>query len=154
MNKNIEHYLYKTNFLDKEYCEHSINVLNKNNWTPHEWYNYSTDSLSTNNEQPSVIQPDNYTPEVRLINDYIIEKMHTSITEYLERLSFHWYTSWEGYSAIKFIRYNQEQTMEAHCDHIHSMFDGETKGIPTLSIIGLLNDNYEGGDIIMFEDKK
>ncbi len=74
--------------------------------------------------------------------------------EYLERLSFHWYGSWEGYSAIKFIRYNQEQTMEAHCDHIHSMFDGETKGIPTLSIIGLLNDNYEGGDIIMFEDKK
>tara|TARA_R100000008_G_C3503499_1_gene124939 strand:- start:49 stop:624 length:576 start_codon:yes stop_codon:yes gene_type:complete len=154
MNKNIEHYLYKTNFLDKEYCEHSINVLNKNDWAPHEWYTYRTDSLNSNNQQPSVIQPDDYTHEVKLINDYIIQEMHSFIAEYLERLSFHWYTSWEGYSVIKFIRYNQGQTMKRHCDHIHHLFDGNIKGIPTLSIIGLLNDDYEGGDIIMFEDKK
>jgi len=44
--------------------------------------------------------------------------------------------------------------MAEHCDHINSIFDGQRKGIPTLSIVGSLNDDYEGGDFIMFEDKK
>ena len=39
-------------------------------------------------------------------------------------------------------------------DHIHSIFDGNIKGIPVLSVVGLLNDNYEGGDFVMFEDYK
>jgi predicted 2-oxoglutarate/Fe(II)-dependent dioxygenase YbiX len=32
------------------------------------------------------------------------------------------------------------------------LFDGERKGIPILSIVGLLNDNYEGGKFIFFEN--
>ena len=44
--------------------------------------------------------------------------------------------------------------MAEHCDHIHSMFDGKTKGIPTLSVLGTLNDNYKGGDFIMFKKNK
>ena len=44
--------------------------------------------------------------------------------------------------------------MENHCDHIHSMFDGERKGIPILSIVGVLNDDYEGGELIMFDGDK
>jgi predicted 2-oxoglutarate/Fe(II)-dependent dioxygenase YbiX len=34
------------------------------------------------------------------------------------------------------------------------MFDGERKGIPILSVLGILNDNYEGGEFIMFDDYK
>ena len=44
--------------------------------------------------------------------------------------------------------------MASHCDHIHSLFDGERKGIPILSVLGLLNDNFEGGDFIFFDDYK
>ena len=44
--------------------------------------------------------------------------------------------------------------MKKHWDQIHSMFSGEKKGVPILSIVGVLNDNYEGGDFIMFEDTK
>ena len=42
--------------------------------------------------------------------------------------------------------------MSKHCDHIHDVFDGERKGIPTISILGGLNNNYEGGEFIMFDD--
>ena len=42
--------------------------------------------------------------------------------------------------------------MEENCDHITSLFkDG---GIPILSIIIGLNDNYKGGEFIMFKDKE
>ena len=30
------------------------------------------------------------------------------------------------------------------------MFDGERKGIPTLTVLGGLNDDYEGGELMMF----
>ena len=35
-----------------------------------------------------------------------------------------------------------------------SLFDGETRGVPILSCLGVLNDNYEGGDFIICEDKR
>ena len=44
--------------------------------------------------------------------------------------------------------------MALHCDHIHDMFDGTRKGIPTLTILGLLNDDFEGGEFLMFDEEK
>ena len=44
--------------------------------------------------------------------------------------------------------------MENHCDHVSDMFDGKRRGVPILSIIGILNDDYEGGNLIMFKDRK
>tara|TARA_R100001086_G_scaffold168541_1_gene91612 strand:+ start:6935 stop:7177 length:243 start_codon:yes stop_codon:yes gene_type:complete len=43
--------------------------------------------------------------------------------------------------------------MRKHYDHIHSIFDGSRKGIPCLSFIGILNNNFTGGDFII-RDKK
>ena len=42
--------------------------------------------------------------------------------------------------------------MALHCDHIHSMFDGKIKGIPILSCLGTLNDNYSGGEFVILKD--
>ena len=44
--------------------------------------------------------------------------------------------------------------MKEHCDHIHTVFDGTKRGIPVLSIVGSLNEDYEGGDFIMWETEK
>ena len=44
--------------------------------------------------------------------------------------------------------------MFEHCDHIHTLFEGDRKGVPTLSIIGMLNDDCEGGDLVFFQNKK
>jgi predicted 2-oxoglutarate/Fe(II)-dependent dioxygenase YbiX len=44
--------------------------------------------------------------------------------------------------------------MQLHCDHIHTLFDGKRRGIPILSIVGVLNENFEGGEWVMFENKK
>ena len=42
--------------------------------------------------------------------------------------------------------------MANHVDHIHSIFDGENKGVPIISVVGLLNDNFVGGEFI-FNDE-
>ena len=61
-------------------------------------------------------------------------------------------SGWQGFTKIRFNRYRVGQIMSKHCDHIHDVFDGQRKGIPTVSILGGLNDNYEGGQFIMFDD--
>ena len=42
--------------------------------------------------------------------------------------------------------------MREHFDHIYSLFDGREKGIPVLSFILNLNDNYEGADLLFWDD--
>ena len=39
------------------------------------------------------------------------------------------------------------QIMRQHHDHIHNLFDGVYKGIPVFSIVGNLNEDYEGAGI-------
>ena len=34
------------------------------------------------------------------------------------------------------------------------MFDGQRRGIPTLTVLGALNDDYEGGELMMFGDQR
>ena len=82
--------------------------------------------------------------------------------------------SWEGdktgsqwlskFSPIRFNKYEVGTMMRRHYDHIHSIFDGKMKGIPIVSIVANLNEDYEGsefhcrgkeirlktGDILMF----
>ena len=149
MNKNIEHYLFhKENFLEESFCDNSINELNKNDWEKHEWYYVQTDSSDTPQEdnEPENLGSNLFSFDIEEINNFILDKLHSTILEYIESLKFDWFDGWIGYSAIKFIRYSPGQTMKNHCDHIHDMFDGERRGIPILSIIGILNDDYEGAN--------
>ncbi len=157
MNKNIEHYFFhKENFLDEKYCENYIKELNKNAWKKHEWYRARSDEfyLRSADNEPEAIHEDKFSYNIGKINDFIIQELHSTILEYIESFKFDWFTEWTGYSTIKFIRYYPGQTMQSHCDHIRYMFDGERRGVPILYIIGILNDDYEGGEFIMFEDKK
>lgn len=157
MELGLEHYfLHKRNFIEKDCCSDYVNELNKASWKKHTWYKVRDDELEfpSGDNEPEELSFDLFSEEIKKINDHIIQKLHSVILEYITSFDFDWFIGWEGYSAIKFIRYNPNQTMENHCDHIHSLFDGEKKGIPILSIIGILNDDYEGGNLIMFEDKK
>ncbi len=44
--------------------------------------------------------------------------------------------------------------MKKHVDHIYSLFTGDKRGIPVLSIVCVLNDNYEGGEFKFIEYEK
>lgn len=163
MDKNLEHYIFhKKNFLGRDCCDNYVNELSSIHWEKHTWYrprlddtlaisgDYEPESAGGNfyHENPE------FSYEVRKINEDIIQKLHSAISEYIDSFEFDWFNGWDGYSPVKFLRYHPNQTMTNHCDHIQSLFEGERKGIPILSIIGILNDDYDGGDLVMLEDKK
>jgi predicted 2-oxoglutarate/Fe(II)-dependent dioxygenase YbiX len=48
--------------------------------------------------------------------------------------------------SLRLNRYKEGTTMREHYDHIHSIFDGKAKGVPILSIVINLNEEYEGAE--------
>ena len=83
-----------------------------------------------------------------------MKEIWNAIHNYITDLNFPWFDCWKAYSEIRFNKYSENTKMAQHCDHIHTLFDGENKGIPILSVLGILNNDYKGGEFIMFEDEE
>jgi len=138
-------------FLDKSLCKKIISQLKKADWRTHAFYQSRDNNYVSFDKELSI----SYLQTAETIE--LQRKIWFAIERYiLKDFSFmtNWFSSWNGYSHVRFNRYNVDTRMEEHCDHIHSMFDGERKGIPVLSILGSLNDNYRGGDLIFWQDQK
>ena len=87
-------------------------------------------------------------PKFKLIlNPLISDVIEDYRKTYAEHLS-----STMGFSNVKLNRYNTGTKLKKHVDHIHSLFDGQRKGIPTFSIVGLLNEDFEGGNFVFWDD--
>ncbi len=63
-----------------------------------------------------------------------------------------WFNKWNNYTPFRLNKYEETGFMGIHCDHITSAFDGKQKGIPILSILGVLNDDYEGGELFICKE--
>ena len=152
----MDYCLKKENFLDEKFCDNSIEILNKATYKKHEWDGYGesfADDEATNKadfatKYSEIVDFDNTSGTgIDEIDKHIIDNLHGAFLEYLGAFRYGWFRGWQGYTGIKFNRYLEGQEMRLHWDNIHSIFDGERKGVPILSAIGLLNDDYEGGDL-------
>ena len=151
MKKNLDSYVKKyKNFLNKEICNESIQQIEKFKWIEHKFYNQRKKQLEnvSGEQELDISYGDTFN------NKIIMDKIWVALNDYMINLNLKWYNSWQGYTKIRFNRYEKNKKMAEHCDHIHSIFDGKIKGIPTLSVLGILNDNYKGGKFFMFEDKE
>lgn len=150
MNYDLRHYvrLYD-GFLDAPICDFAVNDLANNaDWQQHQFYDSQTGNLRSTENELSVSYTD--IPSRKIIN----EKIWFALERYILKDfgNFEWWKKWNGYNNIRFNKYEKNTNMKLHCDHIHSLFDGERKGVPVLSIVGQLNDDYEGGEFIMWDD--
>lgn len=153
MSLNLKDYVkVYDNFLDQDLCKTAVDGLNKTNWITHTFYKPQTKEFISYEKELSVGYGQEI-PETKIIQ----EKIWFAIQQYILKDHAHmkeWYASWNGYTQIRYNRYDVDTRMKLHCDHIHSMFDGTRKGVPVLSILGALNDDYEGGDLIFWEQEK
>lgn len=89
------------------------------------------------------------------VSNFVMEKIYHSLFLYvnsIQEMNNCFSHSWNGYSFVRFNRYQEGQNMKIHCDHIHSLFPGEPKGVPIYTVLGFLNSDYEGGDFVLWED--
>jgi predicted 2-oxoglutarate/Fe(II)-dependent dioxygenase YbiX len=151
MNKDLNFYIKKTkNFLDKQTCEKLIKQIDKCVWEDHEFY-FSKNNIS---KKISGEQELEITTEQVPLSNLIMEKIWQEIHDYIKHINLPWFNSWTGYTLVRFNRYKKNKKMAEHCDHIQSMFDGNRKGVPILSVLCVLNDNYLGGKFTMFGNEE
>lgn len=133
--------------LDVSFCADTVKQLENAAWESHAYTNptdYKT--VSFDNELSVCGDIPN--------TDQVMKHIWDSFKAYLTDLSFSWFDSWAGFTAVRFNKYDVNTLMREHCDHIHSAFDGERKGVPTMTALGALNDEYEGGELIFWQDKQ
>lgn len=140
------------NFLDKKVCTDVVKELDKAEWVQHTFYQAHNQQFVSFDKELSICYNEG-SENTKAIQT----KMWFAVEQYILKdfaWMKEWFSGWNGYTQVRFNRYNIETQMKLHCDHIHSMFDGNRKGIPTLTILGGLNDDYEGGELILWESEK
>ena len=132
-------------------CDAVVQNIETRPWNPHKWYNYQEEERYSNKTMELDVQ--GTTPELhKALSPFIIEAGR----KYNQTYSYP-YVGKKGqfmsqFSIIRFNRYGPGQIMRQHHDHIHSLFNGERKGVPVLTFILNFNDNYEGADLFFWED--
>jgi len=135
------------NQIDSLSCKSIVEQLDLKEWTKHYYHNPMDNECKTYEDDLSVCES-NTDDE---INKIIWNAIRRYICEDFKEFNS-WFGGWSGFTIARFNRYDPSTRMRLHCDHIHSMFDGQRQGIPTLTVLGSLNDNYEGGEFMMFGD--
>lgn len=140
--------------IPKNICDYVIQDIESREWRPHSWYNAQTGTFGSEPTKELCVQ--NTTEELQaLLSPYIIQ----SGASYNKKVLF------EGggdrtrqimnkFSKLRFNRYVPGQIMRVHIDHIKSLFSPPEQGIPVLSMILCLNDDYEGGELVFWDDYK
>ncbi len=151
--KNLKDYiLHLDNWIPKKILNDTIKELSKNKtWQRHTYSDSKTFKLKSKNKNKEldICYGNNlsYLKELHQLTWKALEKYIV-----IEKIGGESFNGWNGFNQIRFNRYSKNQIMSKHCDHIQSLFTGEKRGIPILSIVGVLNNDYQGGEFIMFDD--
>lgn len=151
MSDNLKSYvsIYK-DFVSKDVRENAIKNLENASWDLHSYEDSLTGQYRSNPYDLSVSYDE--VPEKKVIQDSLWNAIHKYISEDHKEVN-NWFNSWSGYTEVRFNKYDINTSMDIHCDHIHTMFDGSRKGVPTLTVLGLLNDQFDGGEFVMWGDE-
>ena len=143
---NVDDYIMVQNLIPTQLCRSLIreSSLPESKWSKHSWYNYGRNDLHSMPEKELDIV-NSTADQFKSLGNYLGTALQNYQKKY-SRVKDKIGTTWIGHiSQVRFNRYKIGTKMRSHHDHIQSIFDGKLKGIPIISIVGLLNDNYEGG---------
>jgi predicted 2-oxoglutarate/Fe(II)-dependent dioxygenase YbiX len=147
-NSKLKDFIYiEKSAIFEEICDSVIDYIKNQPWEVHSWYSqFANSTHSYKTKEPCVT--------INLSED-LKNVMYSCVNKSLKNfVSMGHKPQINFLSDIRFNRYQKGQLMRKHCDHIHHMFDGDVRGIPTLSVIINLNDDYEGGELIFWDDYK
>jgi len=153
---NIRDYIKVFNVLDTTQCQNILNILKGYDWEKHKWNNYTT---GKNTSEPT--KELDITYSTKFLEKEMAKVISNALLDYQNFFIFNEKNKDENLkyflhksTPVRFNRYTTGTMMRKHYDHIHSMFEGENKGIPIVSIVGVLNDDYEGGEFVFNTNHK
>ena len=139
------------NVFTPDFCAATVAQLEKAPWDKHGYYDPT--SGQTQSYEDDLYVSHFAIPNKEKIDKQIWEVIRTYIHDDMKAVN-KWFNNWSGYSFVRFNRYSLGENMKVHCDHIHSLFEGARKGVPILTVLGGLNGDYEGGELIFWEQEE
>lgn len=140
----LKDFIYVENNIPHELCEKTLEYIEMLEWTPHMWGSY--------NREEGAIEIGGSKSADPLVAKLLDESHNTELRSCVHDVIKTFYKSRLNLDSLRFNRYRIGERLTKHVDHITSIFDGERKGIPILSVIGQLNDNYEGGELVINDE--
>ena len=139
--------IYK-NAIPQDVSDEILKNLRDIEYHQHTFYNYKTneDHAISGDKELDVSFSDNYR------NEQLEKIIWDIIYHYIGSLDMSWFSGWQGFSLPRWNKYKETRQMALHADRIKSLFDGERKGDPTLTVLGLFRTEFTGGEFIMWED--
>lgn len=139
--------------MDTNFCRKVIenNKELDSSWQKHQWSSYDDNGQhvmgnSRGQEELVVKHTDENVTEI--LKQYILHSLN-GYRNHVRGTTFNQTTC----SQPRINRYLTGTNMASHHDSIISLFEKGT-GVPVLSVVGVLNDDYEGGEFIMFDSMK
>lgn len=139
-------------FVNDELCSKLMHSLKLKEWDKHQYHTEATNTNHSYDDDLYVLEDPSVDGNVELMNT-IWNSIHRYICEDMKNC-IRWFDSWHGHSMVRYNKYPTGTRMRIHSDHITTLFDGTIRGIPTLTVLGALNSEYEGGEFVMFGDKQ
>lgn len=124
----------------KELKEH---IENLSMWSTHIWNNYDNTSKEYN-EDFQVIYGNDLISENHFIFDQINKFTHQGMAKYISENEDIFCDKTSIFRLNKFV---SGTSMISHWDRISDIFPNNS-GCPIFSIVGIINDDYDGGDFI------
>ena len=154
MNYDLRSYVrvYK-NFLKKETCEDTLVRLKEIEFEQHKFYDHSTGIAEPKSGKDELDSFCDMNGDMVKQSPFLIAVLWSAIKQYQEQLELPWFDTWEAYSPIKYNKYTENKKMAPHVDHIKSLFEGKNRGVPILTCLGLLNDDYTGGEFLLCDEE-
>ena len=146
-NSSLKDYIkiYK-GFYEPDFCASVVTELANANWILHAFHDPINNSYKSYDDDLHIsYHPSDLKNQIDVKIPDIIRRYIFNDMSYMSK----WFYGWSGYTYCRFNKYDQGTDMKPHCDHIHTLFDGTHKGVPILTILGTLNDSYDGGEFVL-----
>jgi predicted 2-oxoglutarate/Fe(II)-dependent dioxygenase YbiX len=148
----ISDFILKKNFIPKKTCEEIIKNLDNNKWEEHLWFDPKSKKLIQENKKELLVQ--HTTDEFdKIVFGNLLDAIKLYNQTYASKDNYKCSQLFTSVSKIRWNKYLTGACIDEHYDHIHSIFDGTRRGIPVVSIVGLLNDDFKGGNFIIAKKK-
>lgn len=135
------------NIIPTNLCKDIVEYSSQVQWNKHGWYSNRQKIIIEDNENIEISNSDlafNLKAQLSPIIQNTVENYQKTIGNNLFKVV--------DSTPIRLNKYNINSSMSLHIDHIQSAFDGIKKGIPVLSVVGLLNNDFEGGEFIFWNN--
>ena len=124
---------------DDNFCDSVVREYSTYKWEKHEWGHNDGETRHAEDDNAEILFPEN-----NLVFD-ICDKVFADYSQYFD-------IGLISFTSPRISRYPEGSYLRSHHDHIKDIFDGERKGIPICTAVGLLNDDFEGGNFFISEE--